>query len=230
MGPTVIATFGTIAGAELARSALVAAGIEAEIADEEMVGINWLYSNALGGVKLVVPGEDAERALEILTNAASADDSLPEMPESLAAPPAQPDVCAECGSSESTRLNRLLVFAMLALLMYGIGVAVDQRELAVAGIAAAALIAFVLPPRRCARCGARWPEMSDEPPKPEAPPPDGRDLIEELCPRCGSPEYYAIDHRSLKAIPMLFSPSVVALLAIWPFLPKKQCDACGYRR
>ena len=52
--------------AYLARGALEAAGIEAVIADEQVVGINWLYSNAVGGVKLAVDRESSEQALEVL--------------------------------------------------------------------------------------------------------------------------------------------------------------------
>jgi hypothetical protein len=221
----------------MARCALVAAGIDAEIGDEEMVAINWLYSNAVGGVKLTVPEEDLDRAAELLTNPAAtdiADDVAPTFEPAARDAPIVPPIqthCPECGSAESTRLPRLAIFALLALLMYGIGVVADQRDLAFAGVVAAALITAVLPPRRCTFCGTRWPDdPEDEPADVEAPPPGARDLIEELCPRCGSAEYHAIDHRRLKTLPFLFNPAAIVLAVMWPFVAKRQCDTCGFRR
>lgn len=52
--------------AHLARHTLERAGIEAFVADEHVVGVNWLYANALGGVKLRVRARDAEEAIRIL--------------------------------------------------------------------------------------------------------------------------------------------------------------------
>ncbi len=48
------------------KGRLEAEGIPAFIADEEVVTMNWLYSTALGGVRLQVWRQDAERAAEIL--------------------------------------------------------------------------------------------------------------------------------------------------------------------
>ncbi|MDQ8187952.1 DUF2007 domain-containing protein [Pelagicoccus sp. SDUM812002] len=53
--------------AYLARMRLEGSGIEAFIADETMVSMNWLYSNAIGGIRLQVREEDQERAMEILS-------------------------------------------------------------------------------------------------------------------------------------------------------------------
>jgi hypothetical protein len=63
---TLIATFSHPFEAHLAKGKLESEGIEAFIADENIVGINWLYSNLVGGVKLKVREEDKERALKIL--------------------------------------------------------------------------------------------------------------------------------------------------------------------
>lgn len=54
-----IAAFREPAPARIARGFLDSAGIPAEVADEYLVGIHWLYSNAVGGVKLNVPEEYA---------------------------------------------------------------------------------------------------------------------------------------------------------------------------
>lgn len=52
--------------AEIARGLLESQGIWAVVADSHTIGMNWLYSDALGGVKLQVRRRDAEKALEIL--------------------------------------------------------------------------------------------------------------------------------------------------------------------
>ncbi len=72
MKPAVVARFGSLGEAESARSALQAAGIDAVLADDEIVALNWLYSNAVGGVKVLVAEEDEERAAAILSTDAMA--------------------------------------------------------------------------------------------------------------------------------------------------------------
>lgn len=50
----------------LAKGSLESAGIEALLADDNMIRMDWFYSNLLGGIKLKVRVEDAEAANEIL--------------------------------------------------------------------------------------------------------------------------------------------------------------------
>jgi hypothetical protein len=52
--------------AYLAKGALAAAGIEAVIRDEHVVGVNWLYSDAVGGVKLAVESDLVQQAADVL--------------------------------------------------------------------------------------------------------------------------------------------------------------------
>lgn len=68
-----------------------------------MIATNWLYSNAIGGVKLQVEEPDAERALEIL-----AVDQL----DSKTTREGQPQ-CPKCGSSNTHYVvfNQRVVFA-----------------------------------------------------------------------------------------------------------------------
>ena len=56
----------TLIAAEVAKSTLELSGIEAVIFDGETANMNWLYTNALGGVKLMVKPADLEAAREIL--------------------------------------------------------------------------------------------------------------------------------------------------------------------
>ncbi len=50
----------------LAKGSLESAGIQAYLVDDNMIRMDWFYSNLLGGIKLKVRAEDAEAASEIL--------------------------------------------------------------------------------------------------------------------------------------------------------------------
>jgi len=88
-----VGIYGTPYEAGLAKSALESYDIPAFVADEFTIGVNSLYSNALGGIKVNVPAsrvEDACRILrqellpqeeEIMRDIAS---STPSFPKSLA--------------------------------------------------------------------------------------------------------------------------------------------------
>ena len=220
--------------AEIAASALDAAGIECHLADENVVGVAWNMSQAVGGVKLLVRDEDLERAQEVLNQASGlgpqAPDRALELPESEARGP-RPEAsvqCPECGSPDFQRVPRLRIFLLLALLFIGIGAAVGEELIAATGLIAVAVGALLMPTARCSVCSHRWtPESSTE--IVEAPPPDPRDMIEEKCPRCGSLEVYRLQHRRLKAIPLLINTAIFAIVPIWLFMPRRQCDACGLR-
>jgi hypothetical protein len=61
-----VATFWNPAEAHVVRSRLEAEGIRAYLADEMTVTMDWLLSNAIGGIKLQVAEKDAARALRVL--------------------------------------------------------------------------------------------------------------------------------------------------------------------
>lgn len=61
-----IASYSLPHEAHIARAHLEAEGIPVNVADEHTITMQWLYSNALGGIKLQVPPECEERAKEIL--------------------------------------------------------------------------------------------------------------------------------------------------------------------
>jgi len=52
--------------AHIARETLEAEGVRAIVTDDQMVGMDWLLSTAIGGVKVQVWEEDAERAVRVL--------------------------------------------------------------------------------------------------------------------------------------------------------------------
>lgn len=64
--------------AQIARAKLECAGIQAFIADEHTINTQWLYSNAMGGVRLQVPESLAEQAIKVLD-----EDADPELLEEL---------------------------------------------------------------------------------------------------------------------------------------------------
>jgi hypothetical protein len=64
--PVVIARYGGVPEALLAKSMLDSAGIESFLGDENLVRLDWFYSNLVGGIKLMVREEDAETAKALL--------------------------------------------------------------------------------------------------------------------------------------------------------------------
>jgi hypothetical protein len=64
--PVVIRRYQGLMEALLSKSILDSAGIESFLVDENLVRIDWFYSNLVGGIKLLVRGEDAETASKLL--------------------------------------------------------------------------------------------------------------------------------------------------------------------
>lgn len=93
--------------AQIALAQLEAEGINAWVADEFTIGMQWLYSNALGGVRLQVEPQQLQRAREILAQDRSADVEAQEGCDPL--------VCPCCGS---TRTHYQPVRRRLAFLVF----------------------------------------------------------------------------------------------------------------
>jgi hypothetical protein len=62
-----IASFSFPHEAHVAQANLEAEGIPAFIADEHTINMQWLFSNALGGVRVQVPSQFAKKAKDILS-------------------------------------------------------------------------------------------------------------------------------------------------------------------
>jgi hypothetical protein len=62
----VVRRFRDLIEAELAKKKLESAGIDAFVADENIVRMDWFYSNAVGGLRLMVKPEDTDAAVTIL--------------------------------------------------------------------------------------------------------------------------------------------------------------------
>jgi hypothetical protein len=112
-----IATFSKPEEAHLLRMRLEAGGVAARIQDENMVQINWLNSNAIGGVRVQVPEDDLSLALEILR-----DEGVAFEPETMPA-------CPQCGSTDTSadELPRRLAF--LSILLMGFPLLFGKRRL-----------------------------------------------------------------------------------------------------
>lgn len=82
-----IGSYSTGYEASLVRAELEAFDIDASLADADTIGVNWLWSNALGGVKVQVPESEVEEARRVL--ATQSDDA----PEGIA--------CPHCGSADT---------------------------------------------------------------------------------------------------------------------------------
>lgn len=63
---TTVAAYDDPVRAQVARNLLEEAGVSAVITDSEIVAMDWLLSNAVGGIKVQVWEEDAERAAAVL--------------------------------------------------------------------------------------------------------------------------------------------------------------------
>jgi Putative prokaryotic signal transducing protein len=61
-----VASFSQPVEAHLARTRLEAEGIPCVVGNEHLVRVDWLLSNAVGGVKLMVPRSELERARDAL--------------------------------------------------------------------------------------------------------------------------------------------------------------------
>jgi Putative prokaryotic signal transducing protein len=87
-----IRTFTNVADALLAKTVLESAEIECSLFDENIIRMDWFYSNLLGGVKLLVHASDVATATELLNQ---------KTPEEFAVDGAtdykQPR-CPKCGS------------------------------------------------------------------------------------------------------------------------------------
>jgi hypothetical protein len=61
-----VETYSFLPQAQAAKLQLEGNGITVFLADAETVNMDWLLGNAIGNIKLQVPAEQAERALEVL--------------------------------------------------------------------------------------------------------------------------------------------------------------------
>lgn len=108
----VIASYTKLEDAHLAVSKLAGSGVQAWLLDEATANIYWLYSNAIGGVKVEVAAEDVERAFEVL--------ELPKEESGLLQ-------CPQCGS-EKVRLREMSLAAILVMVFTSLFLPIKSRK------------------------------------------------------------------------------------------------------
>jgi hypothetical protein len=65
--PVILRRYRDMPAAFVEKSVLEAAGIQCYLQDDNVVRMDWLWSNAMGGIKLIVRENDAEEAEKILS-------------------------------------------------------------------------------------------------------------------------------------------------------------------
>ncbi len=103
-----------VATAHVARAKLESVGIPATVLDQYTVGTDWLYSDAIGGVKVFVPAEHEVAAAETL---ASDDSELLETTPEAALRPSPAEVCPRCGTAAGVGSARSHRWRALSLLL-----------------------------------------------------------------------------------------------------------------
>lgn len=91
-----VASFRDLSEALLAKGRLETAGVDCVLADDNIVRMDWFWSNLMGGVKLNVPESQAEAAHELLFGEQEAEPGFDET--ELA-------TCPKCGSQKIVFLD-----------------------------------------------------------------------------------------------------------------------------
>jgi Putative prokaryotic signal transducing protein len=142
--PVMIRRYQDLPEALLCKSILDSAGIESFLADENLVRIDWFYSNLVGGIKLLVRGEDAEMANTLLAQ------STPEKFDVDGVGEYKQPRCPRCQSLDVAfdELNKRIAYG--GMLFVGLPIAIRNERW------------------KCHACGNEW-EDTPAPQTPEAP-------------------------------------------------------------
>ena len=127
-----VATFEYAHFAHLAKTKLESEGIECFIFDEHTSSMNWFYTNAIGGIKLKVRGEDYERASIILKENVDDSNSIDEADEIIKLS------CPKCGSDNIRDEKFSKRFAYISILLLGFPLLFKKRKY------------------ECGNCGLKW--------------------------------------------------------------------------
>lgn len=169
-----------VGDAELARAALESSGIDAVLADENIVRLSWGDAVAHGGVRLQVRRRDAALATALLTAEHLRAEEIEEPEQSYL--PERTEACRRCGSEEIYPAQEkrkfyaqslVFVFAGIVLIRFAawlasvVGVTLPRDVFNVALLVVvlapflAALITAISPRMRCRNCGLEWRGRGD---------------------------------------------------------------------
>lgn len=117
--------------ANLVSSELEAFDLHPTLVDAQTINMNWLWSNALGGIKVQIPASEVEQARQILESRPAEPPSGPESDETDAT------ACPICGSSDTHYY-------------------LDKRGSFLTWLILSLPVIPPLPRRICADCGSKW--------------------------------------------------------------------------
>lgn len=106
--PVVLRAYFNPSDAHFHKALLEDAGIPVYIYDENVSSSTVAYTYVTGGIKLVVPDNFVDEALEILENDTTAHEPLEE--------PDEPQVCPKCNSREILRVKSVSLVSILLML------------------------------------------------------------------------------------------------------------------
>jgi hypothetical protein len=137
--PVMVGRYRDSPEALVAKSMLDSAGIESFLSDENLVRLDWFYSNLIGGIKLMVREEDAETARKLL------EQNIPEKLEVAGVGEYTQPPCPKCGSLDVSfdELNKKIAYPILFL---GIPVPVNHKG------------------GKCHACGHEWESKGEASP------------------------------------------------------------------
>jgi len=145
--PVTVARFRDLPEALLAEGMLRAAGFHCRLVDDNIIRLDWFWSNMVGGVRLLVDREEAEEAVEVLSTPIP-----PELPMEGGGGEFHQPACPTCGSLDISHNTR--------------------REWISAALLYMTSLPIWLPPAhswRCWDCGAHWMDEAENK-EPEAAP------------------------------------------------------------
>jgi len=114
-----IASYSFPPEAHIAKASLEAAEIVAFITDEHTINMQWLYANAIGGVKLLVPSDRVDEAKALLQQDFSS--SISGVVEE------KDNLCCHCGSDKIEPYTRGKKPAFVVFLLLGFPLFFYQR-------------------------------------------------------------------------------------------------------
>jgi hypothetical protein len=110
--PVTVQRYRDLPEAMVAQGMLASAGIDSYLRDENTIRMDWMWSQAMGGVRLEVAEEDAEAALELLAAPIPESYSAEDVGEAFTQPR-----CPVCGSLDVRHpgINKMLSYALMWL-------------------------------------------------------------------------------------------------------------------
>ena len=107
----VVARYSFALDANIAKANLDSVGIPSFIADENTINMQWLYSNAMGGVRLFVPADNVDEAKRVLAADFSAEVDLVYG--------TQPESCPHCQSLDIAPYTKGKKSAFIVFILAG---------------------------------------------------------------------------------------------------------------